>query len=308
MRGLLRHVVLALVASLALAAPAHAGSFGDSAASCEGRTVEQPFTALARPDALRARAERRSRGRRGRVDAHRRRQGRDRQRDLLRRRQDRHEVALPPFREARRPPGRHACSSCTRPFATSPRTAAPRSLSTLLVEALIENPLNGKVLTFPRRPHGWHELAPVASRARGRRLPLHPRRGREAGGGVPLQAGRARREVAGRRRLRRSVQEPLGGVAGTWLVAGVRWPFRDKDAGSVRRRRLRARLRTQLSGRTAQPGDTAEVSASPPRWVGGSEGLVAGFELASERADEDGARRSASSLGSSPSKQYTTSQ
>lgn len=43
MGGLLRYVALALVASLALAAPAQAGSFGDSAASCDGRKAEQPF-------------------------------------------------------------------------------------------------------------------------------------------------------------------------------------------------------------------------------------------------------------------------
>ena len=42
-----------------------------------------------------------------------------------------------------------------------------------------------------------------------RRLPLLPTRP-GAGGGLPLQAHRARREVADRRRLRRSVQEPLG--------------------------------------------------------------------------------------------------
>ncbi|HXV32541.1 MAG TPA: hypothetical protein VD769_00925 [Gaiellaceae bacterium] len=43
MGGLVRQVVLTLVASLALAAPAAAGSFADSAAPCEGRTAEQPF-------------------------------------------------------------------------------------------------------------------------------------------------------------------------------------------------------------------------------------------------------------------------
>ena len=49
----------------------------------------------------------------------------------------------------------------------------------------------------------------------------------------------------------------LGGTGGTSLVAGVRWSFRDKDAGSARSRRLRTRLRTPLSGRAAWPCGTA---------------------------------------------------
>ena len=43
MSGFLRYVLLAFVASLALAPPALAGSFSDSAVGCEGRTYEQPF-------------------------------------------------------------------------------------------------------------------------------------------------------------------------------------------------------------------------------------------------------------------------
>ena len=60
------------------------------------------------------------------------------------------------------------------------------------------------------------------------------------------------------------------------LVAGVRWASRGKDAGSVRSRRLRGRLRTpqpakpadersEESRRSARPCGTATVSPSPPR-------------------------------------------
>src|SRR4029453_11795547 len=45
----------------------------------------------------------------------------------------------------------------------------------------------------------------------------------------------------------------LGGVGGTPLVAGARWSFRGKDAGSVRSRRLWARLRTQHRGEQRVP-------------------------------------------------------
>ena len=56
--------------------------------------------------------------------------------------------------------------------------------------------------------------------------------------------------------------ERLGGFDGTLLVAGARWSFRGKDAGSVRIEEIRARLRTQSSGRAARPGGTGCVSSS----------------------------------------------
>ena len=49
------------------------------------------------------------------------------------------------------------------------------------------------------------------------------------------------------------------------LVVGVRWSFRGKDAGSARSSWLRARLRTQPSGRAARPDGTAVVPSSPPK-------------------------------------------
>jgi glyoxylase-like metal-dependent hydrolase (beta-lactamase superfamily II) len=48
----------------------------------------------------------------------------------------------------------------------------------------------------------------------------------------------------------------LGGLGGTPLVAGARWSFRGKDAGSVRTRKVRARLRTPHRGRAARSGGT----------------------------------------------------
>src|SRR5438309_2340626 len=45
----------------------------------------------------------------------------------------------------------------------------------------------------------------------------------------------------------------LGGLGGTSLVVGVRWSVRGKDAGSVRSRRLRARLRTPPRGEQRGP-------------------------------------------------------
>ena len=53
------------------------------------------------------------------------------------------------------------------------------------------------------------------------------------------------------------------------LADGVRWSVRDKDAGSARSRRLRARLRTKLSGRAARPGGTVVISSCPPREMRG---------------------------------------
>jgi hypothetical protein len=55
------------------------------------------------------------------------------------------------------------------------------------------------------------------------------------------------------------------------LVAGVRWSFRGKDAGNARSRRLRARLRTQSSGRAARPGGTVGISPRPPSNTGSLE-------------------------------------
>jgi hypothetical protein len=51
------------------------------------------------------------------------------------------------------------------------------------------------------------------------------------------------------------------------LVAGVRWVVRGKDAGSVRIRWIRARLRTPHRG--AQRGPAAQRLFAKPSWRGG---------------------------------------
>src|SRR6266576_4293957 len=48
-----------------------------------------------------------------------------------------------------------------------------------------------------------------------------------------------------------------GGVGGTSLVVGVRWPFRGKDAGSPCSGQLQGRLRTRPRG--GQRGPTAQT-------------------------------------------------
>ena len=99
--------------------------------------------------------------------------------------------------------------------------------------------------TSPRRralAHGRREHRPLAGQAVPD--PLAPHR-------------RARR--AGRSRTAPSTAcALLGGIGGMSLVAGVRWSFRGKDAGSARSRRLRARLRTPPRGE--QRGPAAQPS------------------------------------------------
>ena len=77
-----------------------------------------------------------------------------------------------------------------------------------------------------------------------------------AGGNPPLRAGPAR--------AAQLPERSLGVLGEALLVAGAAWSFRDKDAGSTRSRRLRARLRTQLSGRPGRSGGSARASSSTP--------------------------------------------
>src|SRR5262245_3009201 len=49
----------------------------------------------------------------------------------------------------------------------------------------------------------------------------------------------------------------LGGPGGTSLVAGVRWSFRGKDAGSVRMRSYTGATEDAASGRAARPSGSA---------------------------------------------------
>src|SRR3954470_15940222 len=58
------------------------------------------------------------------------------------------------------------------------------------------------------------------------------------------------RSVPASRRYRFLMSGGLGGIA---LAVGARWSFRGEDAGSVRSRRLRARLRTPPRGEQRVP-------------------------------------------------------
>jgi hypothetical protein len=163
MRGLLRHVALALVASLALAAPAHAGSFGDSAAPCDGRKVEQPFKRWLDPMryvlAPNGGLERGATGWKltggAKVVA-------GNESFFVGGAGDSASLLLPAGSTATTRP---ACVKLLHPtvryFARNRGTPA---LSSLLVEALVENPLTGGVVTLPVGVHtggkSWHPSLP----------------------------------------------------------------------------------------------------------------------------------------------------
>ena len=86
----------------------------------------------------------------------------------------------------------------------------------------------------------------------------------------PTQARTAVPRVRGRRTPARTFahrrpaqRRRLGGLGGTSLVAGVRCSFRGKDAGSPDSGAIGA-TEYAASGRAARPGDSADVSPSPP--------------------------------------------
>ena len=163
MGGLLRHVLLALVASLALAAPAHAGTFGDSAAPCEGRTVEQPFMRWLDPmryvlapngDLENGSAGWKLTGGARVVDGN--------ETFYVGGARDSHSLLLPAGSSATtRPTCVQLLHPTVRYFA---KNRAVPLLSTLRVEALIENPLTGGVLVLPvgvhTGPRTWHASLP----------------------------------------------------------------------------------------------------------------------------------------------------
>jgi hypothetical protein len=163
MGGLLRHVLLALVASLALAAPAHAGSFGDSAAPCEGRTVEQPFLRWLDPmryvlapngDLENGSAGWKLTGGARVVEGN--------EAFYVGGARDAHSLLLPAGSSATtRPTCVRLLHPTVRYFA---RNRALPVLSSLTVEALVENPLTGRVLALPvgvhTGPKSWHPSLP----------------------------------------------------------------------------------------------------------------------------------------------------
>jgi hypothetical protein len=163
MRGLLRSVGLAVCASLALAAPAHAGSFGDSATSCDGRRVEQPFLrwldpmryVLAPNGGLeRGAADWKLAGGATVVAGN--------ETFYVRGAGDSRSLYLPAGSSATtRPMCVQLLHPTIRYFAKNRGTVA---LSSLRVDALIEDPLTGRVLTLPVGVHtggrSWHPSLP----------------------------------------------------------------------------------------------------------------------------------------------------
>ena len=152
MRGFLRYVGLAACASLALAAPATAGTFGDSATSCDGRTVEQPFKRWLDPmryvlapngDLERGAAEWKLTGGARVVEGN--------ETFYVGGARDSNSLYLPTGSSATtRPMCVQLLHPTVRYFAKNRATPV---LSTLLVEALIENPLTGGVLVLPAGVH-----------------------------------------------------------------------------------------------------------------------------------------------------------
>ena len=163
MRGLLRCVGLAVCVSFALAAPAHAGSFGDSATSCDGRKVEQPFMRWLDPfryvlapngDFERGAAEWKLTGGATVVGGN--------ETFYVGGKDDSRSLFLPAGSSATtRPMCVQLLHPTVRYFAKNRATPV---LSSLRVDALIENPLTGGIVTLPAGVHtggtSWHPSLP----------------------------------------------------------------------------------------------------------------------------------------------------
>jgi hypothetical protein len=164
MRGFLRCVGLAVCVSFVVAAPAHAGAFGDRSTPCEGRTVEQPFKrwldpfryVLAPNGGLESGAAQWTLTGGARVEN-------GNETFYVGGKSDSKSLYLPSGSSATtRPMCVQLLHPTMRYFA---KNRGVPVLSTLLVEALIENPLNGKVLTLPAGVHtgggSWHPSLPA---------------------------------------------------------------------------------------------------------------------------------------------------
>jgi hypothetical protein len=163
MRRLLRYVGVGVCASFALAAPTHAGSFADSATSCAGRTVEQPFKRWLDPmsyvlapngDFERGATGWKLAGGATVVAGN--------ETFYVGGAGDSKSLFLPSGSSATTRP---MCVQLLHPtFRYFAKNRGTPVLSSLLVEALIEEPLTGKVLTLPVGVHtggtGWHPSLP----------------------------------------------------------------------------------------------------------------------------------------------------
>jgi hypothetical protein len=161
-RGFLRCGLVALCA-LAVASPAQAGSFGDSAVGCEGRTASQPFLrwldpmryVLAPNGNLEAGATGWTLTGGARVEA-------GNESFFVGSKSDTRSLYLPSGSTATTRP---MCVQLLHPtFRYFAKNRGSIVLSSLLVEALVENPLTGKVLVLPAGVHtggsNWHPSLP----------------------------------------------------------------------------------------------------------------------------------------------------
>ena len=161
-RGFLRCGLVALCA-LAVAAPAQAGSFGDSAVGCEGRTTSQPFLrwldpmryVLAPNGNLESGATGWTLTGGARVEA-------GNESFFVGGKSDTRSLYLPSGSTATTRP---MCVQLLHPtFRYFAKNRGSIVLSSLLVEALVENPLTGKVLVLPAGVHtggsNWHPSLP----------------------------------------------------------------------------------------------------------------------------------------------------
>lgn len=162
-RRMVRHLATALCASLALAAPAQAGSFGDRAESCEGRTASQPFLRWLDPmryvPAPNGGLEAGSTGWTltggARVVS-------GNETFYVGGKSHSRSLYLPSGSTATTRP---MCVELLHPtFRYFARNHGTVVLSTLVVEALVENPLTGRVLVLPAGVHTggsrWHPSLP----------------------------------------------------------------------------------------------------------------------------------------------------
>src|SRR6185312_17242911 len=112
---------------------------------------------------------------------------------------------------------------------------------------------------LPAAVQGRARAGRDAGRGRAAAVRGGPRRRR----GAERARGRAAR-CRGRRRPRPAdldLRRGLGVFGGTVHALGTRWSFRGKDAGSARTWKVRARLRTQTSGRAPRPEGLVTVSS-----------------------------------------------
>jgi hypothetical protein len=161
-RGFLRCGLVAACA-LALAAPAQAGSFGDSAVSCEGRTASQPFLRWLDPMryvlAPNGNLEAGTTGWKLTGGAA---IQMENESFFVGSTTDKRSLYLPSGSTATTRP---MCVQLLHPtFRYFAKNRGSILLSSLLVEALVENPLTGKVLVLPAGVHTggskWHPSLP----------------------------------------------------------------------------------------------------------------------------------------------------